>query len=48
MARLTGTQAGLANLHGLGLRDVCERIFDGVYRIGLCDPVQTLVTRTGI
>jgi hypothetical protein len=25
----------LTNLYGLGLRDVCERVFNGVYRIGL-------------
>jgi hypothetical protein len=47
MARHTGTQVGLANLHGLGPRDVCKRVFDGVRRIGLCEPVQTLFTRTG-
>jgi hypothetical protein len=28
-------RAGLADLHGLGLRNVCERVFNGVYRIGL-------------
>jgi hypothetical protein len=33
LARLS--RAGLADLHGLGLRDVCECVLDGVYRIGL-------------
>jgi hypothetical protein len=28
-------RAGLADLHGLELRDVCERVLNGVYRIGL-------------
>jgi hypothetical protein len=33
LARLA--RAGLASLHGLGLRDICERVFNGVYRIWL-------------
>jgi hypothetical protein len=33
LARLS--RAGLANLHRLGLRDVCEGVLNGVYRIGL-------------
>jgi hypothetical protein len=33
LARLA--RAGSANLHGLGLRDVCERVLSSVYRIGL-------------
>lgn len=28
-------RAGLAALHGLELRNVCERVLNGVYRIGL-------------
>ena len=28
-------RAGWADLHGLGLRDECECVLDGVYRIGL-------------
>ena len=28
-------RAGWAGLHGLGLRDECKCILDGVYRIGL-------------
>ena len=30
-------RVGWADLHGLGLRDECECVLDGVYRIGLCE-----------
>jgi hypothetical protein len=33
LARIT--QAGLADLYGVGLRELCKRILNGVYRIGL-------------
>ena len=28
-------RVGLADLYGLGVRDVCECVFNGLYRIGL-------------
>jgi hypothetical protein len=38
LARLA--RDGLAALRGLGLRHVCERVLDGVYRIGLREEVE--------
>jgi hypothetical protein len=36
LARLAAlARAGLADLHGMGLRDLCECVLNGVYRIGL-------------
>jgi hypothetical protein len=35
LARLA--RAGWADLHGLGPRDACERVLNGVYRIGLSE-----------
>jgi hypothetical protein len=33
-------RTGLADLYGLGLRDVCECILNGVYRIGLREGLE--------
>ncbi len=38
LARLTR-----ANLHGLRLRDMCERVLDGVYRFALGEEFWRLV-----
>ena len=38
LARLA--RVGLANLHGLGLREVRECVLNGVYRIGLGEWVE--------
>jgi hypothetical protein len=35
-------RAGLADLRGLGLRDVCKRVLNGVYRIWLCEGFRGL------
>jgi hypothetical protein len=35
MARIA--RAGLADLHRLGLRNICERVLNGVYRIVLSE-----------
>jgi hypothetical protein len=39
LARLA--RVGLANLHGLGLREVRECVLNGVYRIGLGEWVES-------
>ena len=40
LARLA--RAGLADLHGLGPRDVCECVLNVVYRIGLREKFQEI------
>jgi len=43
LARLVRARG--ANLHGLRLRYVCERILDGVHRIALCEECEDQIIK---
>lgn len=46
LARLVRTRG--ANLHGLRLRYMCQRILDGVYRIGLYEEYEAQIIKREI